>query len=30
MNNHKIGIVISSTVNVNEAASPETVGKWVK
>ena len=30
MNNHRIGIVIPSTVNVNEAASPETVGKWVK
>lgn len=28
--NHKIGIVIPSTVNVNEAASPETVNKWVK
>ena len=28
--NHRIGIIIPSTVNVNEAASPETVGKWVK
>ena len=28
--NHKIGIVIPSTINVNEVASPETVGKWVR
>lgn len=28
--NHKIGLIIPSTVNVNEAASPETVKKWVK
>ena len=28
--NHKIGIIIPSTVNVNEAASPEIVTKWVK
>ena len=28
--NHKIGIVIPSTINVNEAASPEIVNKWVK
>ena len=27
--NHKIGLIIPSTVNVNEAASPETVKKWV-
>lgn len=27
---HRIGIVIPSTINVNEAASPETVKKWVK
>lgn len=30
MNNHKIGLIIPSTVNVNEAASPETVRKWIK
>ena len=30
MNNHKIGIVIPSTVNVNEAASSEIVNKWVR
>jgi len=30
MNNHKIGIVIPSTVNVNEAAPTEIVSKWVK
>ena len=30
MNNHKIGIVIPSTVNVNERASSEAVGKWIK
>lgn len=30
MNNHKIGIVIPSTVNVNETASLETVGIWIK
>jgi hypothetical protein len=28
--NHKIGLIIPSTVNVNEAASPETVKKWVR
>lgn len=28
--NHRIGIIIPSTTNVNEAASPETVGKWIK
>lgn len=28
--NHKIGLIIPSTVNVNEAASSETVKKWVR
>lgn len=28
--NHKIAVIIPSTVNANEAASPETVRKWVK
>lgn len=28
--NHKIALVIPSTTNVHETASPETVGKWVK
>jgi hypothetical protein len=30
MNNHKIGLVIPSTINVSETASPELVGLWVK
>ena len=30
MNNHKIGLIILSTVNANEAASTEIVSKWVK
>ena len=30
MNNHRIGLIIPSTVNVNEVASLETVGKWIK
>jgi hypothetical protein len=29
-NNHKIAVVIPSTVNVNEAASSEEVAKWIK
>lgn len=28
--NHKIAVIIPSTVNANKAASPETVGKWVR
>jgi len=28
--NHKIAVIIPSTMHANEAASPETVGKWVK
>ena len=28
--NHKIGVIIPSTTNVSEAASPETVSRWVK
>lgn len=28
--NHRIGLIIPSTINVNEAASPEIVSKWVK
>lgn len=30
INNHKIGLIIPSTVNANEAASTEIVSKWVK
>ena len=30
MNNHKIALVIPSTVNAKEAASTEIVSKWVK
>ncbi len=28
--NHKISVIIPSTVNANEAASSETVNKWVR
>ena len=30
MNNHRIGLIIPSTVNANQAASTEIVSKWVK
>ena len=30
MNNHRIGLIIPSTVNANEAASTEIVSKWTK
>jgi len=30
MNNHRIGIVIPSTINVKEAAPNEIVNKWVR
>ena len=30
MNNHKIALIIPSTLNANEAASTEIVNKWVK
>jgi len=30
MNNHKIALVIPSTVNVSEAAPTEIVNKWVR
>lgn len=30
MNNHKISVLIPSTVNINEIASAETISKWIK
>lgn len=30
MNNHRIGLIVPSTVNVTEAASTEIVNKWLK
>ena len=30
MHNHKIAVIIPSTTNVNEDASPETVANWVR
>ncbi len=30
MNNHKIAIIIPSTVNANEGAPSEIVAKWIK
>ena len=30
MNNHKIALIVPSTVNANEAASTEIVSKWLK
>jgi hypothetical protein len=28
--NHKVAVIIPSTINANQRASPETVGKWVR
>lgn len=30
MNNRRIAVIVPSSTNTNQAASPETVGKWVK
>lgn len=30
MNNHRIGLIIPSTLNANKAASTEIVSKWLK
>ena len=30
MNNHKIAVIIPSTLNANRDASPEIVNRWVK
>jgi hypothetical protein len=30
MNNHRLGLIIPSTVNISKPASPELVRRWVK
>ena len=30
MNNHKVAVIIPSTVNINEMASAETIKEWIR